>query len=260
MLDSDWLLTPVVHCMSRKRLVNYSSDSSDDNTCEKKVKTVPCKVPLPPSIGLMFGGAEVQDDPSQSGGRTRSFPHLRGNWVSHVYIQLNQVEVLEKISRDILGKLIGLKFESLKEFHLSLSRILPIPHHWLQPLVTSLKSLSDTTNPFIVTFDGLKLLPNDDKTRYFVTSLVDKGIVNLSGLVEKIDAILSEYKLPVFYCPPSFHTSLLWTVHSSPGATGVAVEKLWHQVAEEVLSGVEFEVEAINFKTGHKIYTFQFKN
>lgn len=240
--------------------MNYSSDSSDDNTPEKKVKTVPCKVPLPSSIGLMFGGTEVQDDPSNLGGRTRSFPHLRGNWVSHIYIQLSPVEVLEKATKDILAKLIDLKFESLKEFHLSLSRTLPIPYHWLQPLISSLKSLSETTKPFIITFSGLKLLPNDDKTRHFVTSLVDRGIVNLSSLVEKIDVILSGYKLPVFYCPPSFHTSFLWSVQSCPDATGVFVEKLWHEVAEKVLNGVEFEVEAITFKTGHKIYAFQFKN
>ena len=239
--------------------MNYSSDSSDDDTAQKKVKTVPCKVPLPPSIGLMFEGAEVRDDPSQLGGRTRSFQHLRGNWVSHIYIQLSQVEVLEKVTKDILDKLIELQFESLKEFHLSLSRTLPVPYHWIQPLINSLKSLSDTTNPFIITFNGLKLLPNDDKTRHFVTSLVDRGIVNLSSLVGKIDTILSEYKLPIFYFPPSFHTSLLWSVTSCPDATGVVVKKLWHEVAEEVLSGVEFEVEAINFKTGHKIYTFQFK-
>ncbi|KAI6646775.1 U6 snRNA phosphodiesterase [Oopsacas minuta] len=246
---------------SKKRviqLVNYSSDSSDDSTTDKKIKLAPIKLPLPPSIGLMFEDTEVQDDPSSLGGRTRSFPHMRGNWVSYVYIELTH-DLLEKVAKNILSNFGDLKLEPFQDFHISLSRTLPIPYHWLHQMTSSLKSLADTLQPFYVTFKGVKIFQNDDNSRYFVAVLVDIGISDLSWIQQRVDGIMSGYKLPVFYKPASFHTSLLWTVKKCPNGTEQIVEKLWHEVVSEVLSGIEFEVEAINFKTGHKSYTFTFK-
>ena len=46
------------------------------------------KLPLPAAVKNMFESTSQlkEDDPMAHGGKIRSFPHVRGNWASFVYI------------------------------------------------------------------------------------------------------------------------------------------------------------------------------
>lgn len=91
-------------------LVNYSDSSSDE---EQKVQPVPKRFVytvetftnnISAKISLCFHSflhsklpnpfekshqtqTEIEDDSEEHNGRTRNFPHERGNWVTYVYIE-----------------------------------------------------------------------------------------------------------------------------------------------------------------------------
>ena len=58
-------------------------------------------LPLPDDIKNLYKEKEnlVVDDPTQHDGRIRSFPHLEGNWATHVFIEgkYDLVEFLELV-------------------------------------------------------------------------------------------------------------------------------------------------------------------
>ena len=242
-------------------MVSYSSDSSEDTpTPNKKLKFVPNKHPVPLSISRMFEEREVRGDPSECEGRVRSFPHVKGNWASFAFIKLSSVELIREVTKIILKEFSDSKIKLIpfEDFHISLSRTVPVPYHWIHPLLSSLRGLASRTRPFSVSFSGIRLLSNEEQTRKFVVLEVDIGEDTLTTLVRGVDGILSEYKLPLFYQPLSLHCSTMWTVCETTETTESAVKKLWHGKVAEVLSGIEFEVESLNFKTGHKMYNFNF--
>ena len=242
------------------RLVSYSSDSSEDTTPDKKLKLSPSKHLIPPSIRRMFEDRQVPEDTTGCEGRVRSFSHVRGNWASYVYVQLGSGEILQEVTKIILKEFgdSEINFRSFEQFHISLSRTVTVPYHWIQPILSSLRGLADRTHPFSVSFSGLKLLANEEKTRTFLVLEVELGEDTLTTLVGGVDGILSEYKLPSFYRPLSLHSSVLWTLSGTTETTESAVNKLWHSKVAEVLNGVEFEVESLKFKTGHKTYNLNF--
>lgn len=86
-------------------LVNYSDSSSEEEADEPKVRspikmlvqTIKCHVnslistqfysKLPNPFGKPSEiNTELEDDSTEHDGRTRNFPHERGNWVTYVYI------------------------------------------------------------------------------------------------------------------------------------------------------------------------------
>ena len=69
----------------------YVSDSEDDevNDNSNKSNEVPNRLPLPGSIATWKGiphHEEVEEEPSEHGGRVRSFKHERGNWATLIYL------------------------------------------------------------------------------------------------------------------------------------------------------------------------------
>ena len=57
-----------------------------------------------------------------------------------------------------------------EDFHLSLSRTVAIPHHFIDPLVESLRSKFADLNKFTISFSSsdLRFYVNDEKTRSFL--------------------------------------------------------------------------------------------
>ena len=56
------------------------------------------------------------------------------------------------------------------DFHVSLSRTVVVPHHFIEPLVESLRSKFANINKFVVSFSSqdLRFYVNDVKSRSFI--------------------------------------------------------------------------------------------
>jgi hypothetical protein len=161
-------------------IVNYSDSSSgDESSCDdetspkrKKTKQNHHHLIVPDAIKSMFtegallmnihystsqpltDGGEDHDDTSRHGGRSRQFPHVRGNWPTFIYIPISFDDDFNTLVMKLNDKLTSLEGEgyptmhllSSDEFHLSLSRTFPIRHHWIDPLTTSLRTQIESSH------------------------------------------------------------------------------------------------------------------
>lgn len=171
-------------------------------------------LPIPSSVIKMFGNIpeeNKEDDKMQHGGRIRSFPHERGVWATYFFIKyeypphINMIEdMLKVIERN------GIKMNILSNLHISLSRTLKLRHHWIQPLIDSLKTKLVNTFSFKLFLKSVEVYTNEENTRTFLALKVHSGINEMIKIVQKIDKCLEDYKLLPFYQNPSFHVSIAW--------------------------------------------------
>lgn len=133
-------------------LLDYSSSSESDSEVPENngviIATTPSenkqKLPFPTADLLdSFKSSKPVDNPAEHGGRIRSFPHERNSWATLVYVPVkNNLTLLHTALQEELSAL-GINIEIIPEPHLSLSKTLVIPHHWIEPLVDTLgKNLS----------------------------------------------------------------------------------------------------------------------
>jgi hypothetical protein len=116
-------------------------------------------VPLPRAIESMFLAEEAaeQEDPALHEGRLRSFAHCPNSWASYVYIELGELELGE--ARELLCS--QLELEPIPAPHLSLSRVVSLRHHWLDPLAASLGHSLGQERRFHLGLDRLQVLQAD---------------------------------------------------------------------------------------------------
>jgi len=167
---------------------------------------------LPSSIASMYQrGPGWTDDPGQHHNRVRSFPHVEGNWATHVYIEVEwNSHFFEFVSR-VLEELRPLEFHALPEFHISLSRTVAIRHHWIEPLVDSLRDQFRPLHASLCDLATVKLFTNDEKTRTFLCLEISEEDADLlKSYVAAVDRSFAEFKLQKYYENPSFHMSLGW--------------------------------------------------
>lgn len=215
-------MTSLLKVSSGYSLVDYDYNSSDDessnigqeNMLKTKDENSKSPLPIPSSVIKMFGNIpeeNKEDDKMQHGGRIRSFPHERGVWATYFFIKyeypphINMIEdMLKVIERN------GIKMNILSNLHISLSRTLKLRHHWIQPLIDSLKTKLVNTFSFKLFLKSVEVYTNEENTRTFLALKVHSGINEMIKIVQKIDKCLEDYKLLPFYQNPSFHVSIAW--------------------------------------------------
>jgi len=228
---------------------------SDETKTKKKAKSLP----LPSSIGAMFGGEDdvEQEVADRHQGRKRNFERVEGNWASFVYVPVTESEsvaLLCKKCRTFLKKTSSEKmhFFELKECHLTLSRTVAVRHYWMDTIYAMLKEKFHLKRSFHFTFNGLQVYTNDNGTRTFISLKVDTSN-NLLEAVEAVDSVFEEFKLQKYYENPSFHISIAWCL----GDKKQKLEKLIGNelnLSEELFDQVGFQqVEKICVKFGHKV-------
>jgi len=213
-------------------------------------------VPVPRAINDMFLAEEEatswEDDPALHEGRTRSFQHAPNSWASYVYLPLEGLDLDE--ARDLLVKQLDL--EPIQNPHLSLSRVVSLRHHWLEPLMKSLGEALKQETSFHLSLDRIQAYVNDEGTRTFVGLTAGAGWSQLSRLSRKVDSCLSEYNLPPFYRPPSFHCSLAWCLGDKRSSIRGQLEKLSLELVD-CMEDESMLVKQIHAKAGNKLFKFK---
>ncbi|XP_011564796.3 U6 snRNA phosphodiesterase 1 [Plutella xylostella] len=194
-------------------ICDYGSDSEDTDR-EPEAKRSKTKLPGPRLEGVRTIKGDVHvDDPELHKGRTRSFPHERGNWATFVYVKYPEDSTLLKYIAKIETAAASVApVERIEDVHVSLSRTVVLKYHMIASFNSTLKSALDGIQSFDLELDSIKVYSNEDKSRTFVALKVDHFSNKfLLQIMKQVDQTLREYNLPEFYEDPSFHASILWT-------------------------------------------------
>lgn len=247
-------------------LCDYGSDDTSDES--DKDNSIPLKKPKLPTpnlsgVSTVVLSEEHIDDPSLHNGRIRTFSHVRGNWATFVYIEYPNKDKLLKIINKLHTVLTTIDESCIvcEDVHLSLSRTFVIRYHMIKPFTTSLQEVLSNIESFELNFDSVEVYCNEEKTRTFLALGVDAiSHEYLINIVEKIDNILGDFKLPKFYENPLFHMSIL----SINGNKKEVISKnlpylndIFNHQKNKILNPVN--IRKVNCKSGNKVYQYCIK-
>ncbi|KAG7473205.1 hypothetical protein MATL_G00093120 [Megalops atlanticus] len=213
------------------------------------------RLPLPD----VFRAAEEPqtDDPSEHGGRVRSFQHERGNWATYVYIPYVPDEgFLELLEEALAGREPALT--RAEEFHVSLSQTVVLRHHWIRNFVGSLRAGLAACRRSVCVAGRVEVYTNQERTRTFLGAAVTAGHARLLELAAAVDRTMSEFDLATFYQNPSFHVSLAWCV----GDKEDLIRSSCLQEIQAVLDSgsgsfpLALDCGEIRCKSGNKVFSF----
>jgi len=176
--------------------------------------------------------------------RQRAFPHVEGNYPTHVYVDVEDEEVrgrLFSLSHELADLLKAQQVLPLVEekgcregWHVSLSRPLVLRAGQIDTFTALLRKQIRSFKPFVLGFaEDLVVLRNDDRTTCFVCVLVDQGLCqpgcgrgggeSLDVLVDWVDLCLRRHGLQEYYKREerAHHVSLAW----APGEAFCALNK-----------------------------------
>ncbi|KAH8294703.1 hypothetical protein KR018_001873 [Drosophila ironensis] len=203
---------------------------------------------------------EVDDDPAQHGGRIRSFKHERGNWATYVYVPAKGcAEPLEEFQASAIAKLSPeVELRANDDLHLSLSRTVVLLHHQIDAFAQSVQTALRNCNGFLAGLQGLQVYTNDERTRTFIAAKLDSAFTEkATRLLQAIDLVMVDYRLPRFYEPPSFHISLLWCVGDQEKLLSGKLAELQKLLNDqETLTLLASEV---HLKCGNRIFNYKLR-
>eukprot|EP00040_Diaphanoeca_grandis_P031320 m.187249 g.187249 ORF g.187249 m.187249 type:complete len:327 (-) comp32296_c1_seq2:193-1173(-) len=154
---------------------------------------------------------------------SRNFPVVRGNWPTHLYIQLeiDSEEFCDGLSS--LGAMLNSFNCSIEpvvsstKLHISLSRTVVLRMHQIDGFLANVAKRIAVVNSFLVEFGQLKHFENEYNTRSFLGLLCTRGCAELCKLVDHIDASLADFGQPPYYKERCMHASMLsWTHKPAP--------------------------------------------
>eukprot|EP00301_Raphidiophrys_heterophryoidea_P024135 c7737_g1_i1.p1 GENE.c7737_g1_i1~~c7737_g1_i1.p1 ORF type:complete len:278 (-),score=60.86 c7737_g1_i1:525-1358(-) len=214
------------------------------------------------------------DDPEKHGGRARIFPHIEGNYATHVFIPLDPSPALEAGIRDVLGHVGAHHGELVRilppdPIHISLTRTFALRKHQIDPFVRLVRDAVALIPVFSSELSTAKYFHNDSNTRSFVSLCVcrtisnhDNSIYNITNantndnakhysllveLIHRLDGALSRFEKPAFYEDPIPHASVAWAV-------GVAPENI-RDLSLTLANPVPFHIDHVVVKCGAKEYS-----
>ncbi|KAL3673341.1 hypothetical protein V7S43_001057 [Phytophthora oleae] len=147
----------------------------------------------------------------------RAFPHVDGNWPSHVRIDIPVNQELRGLARNIIqraqeilgGAITLVPFEELglgettsteeNVLHLSLSRPFVITYDQIESFVDSLRAALKWRQRFSITLRKALVLVNDDKTRSFLALRVYDGEQQFIQVLHCVDECLTRFERPTYY-------------------------------------------------------------
>ncbi|CAG9793877.1 unnamed protein product [Diatraea saccharalis] len=254
----------VENCKSSLSIIKEYGSSTEESDCEENSKPVPkkTKLNLPNLSNVPVVTSELYlDEPESHNGRIRSFPHVRGNWASFVYIKYPKEDILQKFINKIectINRDLKEFCHRQEDFHISLSKTVVLQYHLIKPFSKSLQEVFTDVEGFELEFSSVKIYCNENKTRTFIALEVDYyAKKSLLQLCQKVDLVLKEFKLPLFYENPSFHASILWFIGDRKNELTSYLEKFNVLLREEVVNSLQpVFVDTLNCKIGNKYYQY----
>ncbi|KAL0028916.1 hypothetical protein WJX77_005809 [Trebouxia sp. C0004] len=157
-------------------------------------------------------------------GRKRQFPHVEGNFATHVYISAHSPEsvktaLLAELDRqkeafpklEVLGQSAKPDGQDTpKPFHLSVSRTVPIRFHQIDPLIASLQAALKQQHSFQLKFCGWRVLMNDEQSRTFLAIAAGLGAAEVCASIDNVNRAFQKHRLQLFHEEPDPHVSVAW--------------------------------------------------
>ncbi len=174
-------------------------------------------------------------------GRTRSFPHVEGQYATHVFSEISVPESARKAYEAFQSHLsnhvgprarmhpIQSGSDALKNkmfLHISLSKTVPITRPQMESLLRELKhAFRKKKRALHLRIGGAaKVLVNEDGTRTFVALHVADPSGMLEDMIESVSDIFVRHGLPKYYENPDLHVSIAWCLgNSSTGGLKEAI-------------------------------------
>ncbi|XP_028392081.1 U6 snRNA phosphodiesterase-like [Dendronephthya gigantea] len=227
-------------------------------------KTSKIKLEIPTGILDMFKEpSNSEESTSEHEGRIRSFEHFPGNWATHVLVPFDLPESFSDFLTSLKdawpGEASELRTCDAHDFHVSISRTVPIRHHWIEPLKKLLQQGFQGKRRFVCDFPKVSTYVNDEHTRTFVALDVVIGDLHLKDLVQVVDKAFLEFGLQEYYEEPSFHASFAWCLgdvseNISP-KTLIKLQNILDSYVEENHSLV-LTAREIRCHIGNKVFHF----
>eukprot|EP00249_Psilotum_nudum_P017833 c26513_g1_i1 orf=686-1789(-) len=193
-------------------------------------------------------------------GRIRSFPHVEGNYALHVYIPVplssitkRRLEPLIKrasvLAPELQSMNVPLYSQCLEsksflspqgirlanEYHLSLSRTVPIRIHQIDSVVSMLRQKFYNQKRYWMEFVKWDAFVNDEQTRSFLAlEILSTGSSQICRQISVVNEVFGLHNLPTYYENPRPHISLAWTLGIVSPSLKNAAEELnkWIETSE----------------------------
>ncbi|XP_038875354.1 U6 snRNA phosphodiesterase isoform X1 [Benincasa hispida] len=264
--------------------VSPSSASTSASTPQLSDETVSFLPLPPPSPSLLHfpNSTSILDDlPIDQATRVRSFPHVQGNYALHLYIPVyvptnGRKEValfLKKVSSlvpalhlvdidvplDVLCKDDHKLEQALaREFHVSLSRTVPIRVHQIDSIVTMLRQKLQSQRRYWIDFSKWETFVNDDLSRTFLSmEIITGGLMEIRKQIQIVNEVYKLHNLPEFYKEARPHISLAWAIGDLSKLLSQAVHnEMKSSAVMQTLKRCIFttKFKGIECKIGKKIY------
>ncbi|KAI9473680.1 MAG: hypothetical protein EXX96DRAFT_578924 [Benjaminiella poitrasii] len=241
-----------------KSLVQYESSDDEEEQVEnteliqKKSLKRKSSTDLPeknkmPRLPSFFDAQRPVVVKEQEQNRIRKVPHKVDSWATFVYfkVDLTNSNIMKKI-----GHCLDNSVELIEEFHISLSRPVYFRKFQLESFVNDIKNAVRQIESFTIAFAQLACLTNDEQTRSFLTLEIGSGYNELVQCMKCIDKVMTQYRKPVFYDPPRFHTSVAWSLSEKD----VQALNIPSSVIQDELKEV-YSLTKMYIKMGNKIET-----
>lgn len=224
----------------------------------------------------------TRENNNKHNGKTRTFPHERGNWATYVYIrckysrniiiffylnisyftglETESMQFLQQHIIDFFQNYEQIQFHPIDNLHLSLTRTIVLKHHWIGAFVESIKEILVNIKKFKLHLDNINVYCNDDKTRTFVSlTIADTDTHPIKELVKQFDKCLEEFKMSKFYVNASFHVSVLWCLGDERLKITQHLDRIKDKLDQLIVEDPdEYQINVMNLecKAGNRLYSF----
>jgi len=220
----------------------------------------------------------IKFNPGEHQGRARSFSHAEGNFATHVFLEVKlpaDARQLRSVLQEVLGKArddlpflqtgtdpLPPECQGIADlpavYHVSLSRVVPVRHPDINPLVAALKDCLSKTTKFEINLAGLEAFTNDTKERSFLALSVDKGRTEVCKAISRVNKAFVQHGLQQFYSDAKPHASIAWLLGDEEKAIQDHILRVVEAHPHRGLAGREVvwsqQVTSIYCKIGRRVY------